>query len=72
MSKHYTSHFHVVLKAARMERGWTQRQMAEFMETSQAHLCQLEGGDGVTLPVLRRWATALDMAVVLIEGDSDA
>jgi transcriptional regulator with XRE-family HTH domain len=65
-----TSHFHLTLKAERERRGWSQRQLAEMADTSQSHICDLEGGaHSVTLGVLRRWAACFDWQVALIEKE---
>jgi transcriptional regulator with XRE-family HTH domain len=65
-----TSHFHLALKAERERRKWTQRQVAEMMDTSQPHIWELESGEyDASLRTLRRWAACFDWEVALTEKE---
>lgn len=58
------------LRAARINRGFTQLDVARHAPLAQSQVSEIETGySGVTLATLRRWSTALGYDLRLVESE---
>lgn len=61
-----------LLRQARLDRQWTQGDLAERLGITNVYVCQIEsdGGPVPTLRLLERWCDALGLDVAIIIGAS--
>ena len=60
------------LKELRLEQGWTQKQLAEMLETTNSAVCDWEKGRSQPdLQMLARLAVALDVSTDYLLGLQD-
>lgn len=54
----------ISVAALRLQKGWSQRELAEHMNTSQPHVARIESGrEDVRMSTIKKLATALDTNV---------
>lgn len=56
-----------VIKAARVERGWSQTDLAEHAGVSRPSVARIEGGEDVSTATLEKVAEALELSIELAD-----
>lgn len=57
------------IRKARLERGWSQQQLAEAAGLSRPTVARVEGGEDVSTATLEKVAATLGMRVILDIGE---